>query len=199
MSFDAWTFGTKILPDAAYKFGRGETVMVPAEQVAAEQGIAAHGLVPAKRARAADFMAVTDHAEYMGVINQMEDPTSELSRSDIGKEIIRNPGSCASPIRRGPIHAACVQGGGRRQERSGPWRSRRRTTPMSREGSPPSSPMNGPSCRKERPLHRNVIFSGDHAPAAIQPVCNRRGLRTCGPTWTPPGPGCRCRCLGDPA
>jgi hypothetical protein len=32
-SFDAWTFGSKVTPDQAYKFGRGETVMVPASQV----------------------------------------------------------------------------------------------------------------------------------------------------------------------
>ena len=34
MSFDAWTFGTKITPDQAYKFGRGETVMVPGSRSA---------------------------------------------------------------------------------------------------------------------------------------------------------------------
>ena len=33
MSFDAWTFGTKVMPDQAYKFARGETVMVPGVQV----------------------------------------------------------------------------------------------------------------------------------------------------------------------
>ena len=42
MSFDAWTFGTKVTPDQAYKFARGETVMVPAVQVAKEQGIPAN-------------------------------------------------------------------------------------------------------------------------------------------------------------
>src|ERR1700733_13508508 len=49
MSFDAWTFGTKVTPDQAYKFARGETVMVPAAQVQVEQGIPANGLVPARR------------------------------------------------------------------------------------------------------------------------------------------------------
>jgi hypothetical protein len=32
MSLDAWTFGTQVTPDQAYKFARGETVMVPAFQ-----------------------------------------------------------------------------------------------------------------------------------------------------------------------
>ena len=43
LSFDAWTFGTKVTPDQAYRFARGETVMVPAVQVSKEQGGAATG------------------------------------------------------------------------------------------------------------------------------------------------------------
>lgn len=41
MSFDAWTFGTKVTPDQAYKFARGETVMVPGVQVFGYEGIEA--------------------------------------------------------------------------------------------------------------------------------------------------------------
>src|SRR6185437_6857584 len=67
-SFDAWTFGSKVTPDQAYKFGRGETVMVPASQVNAEQGLKEDHDVPAKRAWPLDFMAVTDHSEFMGVL-----------------------------------------------------------------------------------------------------------------------------------
>src|SRR6185437_3011564 len=63
MSFDAWGFGTKILPDTAYKFGRGETVTVPASQLGLEQGIDSGKDVQAKRAWPLDFMAVTDHSE----------------------------------------------------------------------------------------------------------------------------------------
>src|SRR3569833_1358012 len=72
LSVDAWTYGTKLLPADAYKFGRGETVMVPAEQVAKEQGIAGDKEVPARRAWPLDFMAVTDHAESVGTLLPLE-------------------------------------------------------------------------------------------------------------------------------
>jgi len=87
MSFDAWTFGTKVTPDQAYRFARGETVMVPAVQVAREQGIAATGAVPAKRAWPLDFTAVTDHSEYLGAMTQLDDPNSPFAKSPFGKEL----------------------------------------------------------------------------------------------------------------
>jgi len=86
MSLDAWTFGTKITPDQAYKFARGETVMVPAAQVAAEEGIRG-GDIPAKRAWPLDFAAVTDHSEYLGAMHQLDDPGSAFSRSDTGRKL----------------------------------------------------------------------------------------------------------------
>ena len=91
LSFDAWARGSKILPDEAYRFGKGETVVVPADQLQREQHITAGGGVKARRAWPLDFMAVTDHSEWMGVFNQLDDPNSELSKSDIGKSIVKDP------------------------------------------------------------------------------------------------------------
>ncbi|MBS0332595.1 MAG: DUF3604 domain-containing protein, partial [Proteobacteria bacterium] len=87
MSLDAWTFGTKVTPDQAYRFARGETVMVPAEQVAKEQGLNVTGLVPARRAWPLDFTAVTDHSEYVGAMAQLDDPNSAFSASPTGKAL----------------------------------------------------------------------------------------------------------------
>jgi hypothetical protein len=92
-SFDAWTFGTKVTPDQAYKFGRGETVMVPASQLSAQQGIAGDSDVPAKRAWPLDFMAVTDHSEFMGVLNQLDDPNSPVAQLPAAKKILADPAS----------------------------------------------------------------------------------------------------------
>ena len=93
MSFDAWSFGTRITPDQAYKFGRGETVMVPAEQVNIQQHLHATHPVPARRAWPLDFMAVTDHSENMGVFNQFDDPSNPLSKSDLAKKFHADPHS----------------------------------------------------------------------------------------------------------
>jgi hypothetical protein len=84
MSFDAWTFGTKIMPDQAYKFARGETVMVPAIQIQVEQGGKPTGLVPARRAWPLDFTAVTDHSEYLGSALQLDKPDSRFSKTATG-------------------------------------------------------------------------------------------------------------------
>jgi len=87
MSFDAWTFGTKVTPDQAYKFARGETVMVPAAQAAAEQGMDGKADVPAKRAWPLDFAAVTDHSEYLGAVAQLDVPDSAFSKSALGQQL----------------------------------------------------------------------------------------------------------------
>jgi len=91
MSFDAWSFGTKVTPDQAYRFGRGETVMVPASQVGVQEGRRHSDMVPAKRAWPLDFMAVTDHSEWMGVITQLDDPNSPARQSDLGQQILKTP------------------------------------------------------------------------------------------------------------
>src|ERR1700759_402155 len=87
MSFDAWTFGTKVTPDQAYKFARGETVMVPAFQVNREQGMNAAAPVPARRAWPLDFTAVTDHSEYLGGMTQLDVPGSVFSQTSIAKQV----------------------------------------------------------------------------------------------------------------
>ncbi|HQY70623.1 MAG TPA: DUF3604 domain-containing protein, partial [Pseudomonadales bacterium] len=59
-SFDAFGFSpSRIDPDTAYRFARGEAVDYLGK--------------PARRHAPLDFMAVTDHAEYMGFLNTIED------------------------------------------------------------------------------------------------------------------------------
>jgi len=92
MSLDAWSLGTKITPDQALKFARGDTVMVPAVQAAREQGVTGGKDVPARRAWPLDFAAVTDHSEAMGTAAQLDNPNSAYAQSDLGKRAIVQPG-----------------------------------------------------------------------------------------------------------
>jgi uncharacterized protein DUF3604 len=77
-SFDAYVlFGTQVDPDAAYRFARGESVTLLGGSV--------------RRNEPLDFLAVTDHSENIGVFNSLDDPNSELSRSEAGQAFKANP------------------------------------------------------------------------------------------------------------
>ncbi|MBK7250230.1 MAG: DUF3604 domain-containing protein [Gammaproteobacteria bacterium] len=73
LSFDADGFTeARTDPDLAYRFARGEAVEYLGRKV--------------RRDRPLDFMAVTDHAEFMGFLNQLDDSDSVLSKSAFGRQ-----------------------------------------------------------------------------------------------------------------
>ena len=168
MSFDAWSFGTKTTPDEAYKFARGETVMIPASQIQREETMQVSGMVPAKRPWPLDFMAVTDHSEFMGVANQFDDPSNPLSKSPTAAEIVKNPHQMfvlvAKTIEKG-VGAAGVDLNAAKAM-SDTWALQmkaananyvpgRFTTFVAYEWT---------SAPDGKNLHRNVFFNSDHAP-----------------------------------
>ena len=65
-SFDAFVFTTTATPDDAYNFAKGAALAHPAGG-------------SYKLDRPLDFLAVTDHSEYVGVVNTGADKTSPLS------------------------------------------------------------------------------------------------------------------------
>jgi hypothetical protein len=76
-SFDAFIYNVRTTPEDAYKFGKG--------------GAIAHvDGKPIQLSRPLDFMAVSDHAEYMGVLKMMLDPNSPISKLEMADNI-RNP------------------------------------------------------------------------------------------------------------
>ncbi len=83
-SFDAYTFGTRIGPEEAYKLGRGEAIQYLGQ--------------PLKR-QPLDFLAVTDHSENIGVLSELNDTTSVLSQSELGKNVRKGGASIYSSIR----------------------------------------------------------------------------------------------------
>ncbi len=62
-SYDAFVFGTRADPDAAYEFAKGNPIMHPAG-------------FEMQLDRPLDFQAVADHANYLGMMSAMTDPDS---------------------------------------------------------------------------------------------------------------------------
>ncbi len=75
-SFDAANGGTLIDPRQAYRFARGEAVEYRGRMV--------------QRKAALDFLAVTDHSEYMGVFRMARGPNAGLVAEE-WREILANP------------------------------------------------------------------------------------------------------------
>ena len=74
-SFDAFIYNVRTTPNDAYDFGSGKMI----DHVSGNK---------IQLGRPLDFMAVTDHAEYMGVMKQMLDPNNPLAKLEISKNIL---------------------------------------------------------------------------------------------------------------
>jgi hypothetical protein len=73
-SLDAYLGGaTRVDPDTAYRFARGDVVDFLGQ--------------PMQRREPLDFLAVTDHAENLGVVSELNDPGSLVSQSDAGRAL----------------------------------------------------------------------------------------------------------------
>ena len=69
-SFDAFIFGTRVGPDEAYKFAKGEAIP---HAGGGEMQLEGPPL---------DFLAVTDHGEYLGIVPKMADPSSRIGQTE---------------------------------------------------------------------------------------------------------------------
>ena len=76
-SFDAYMFSTRATPDDAYAFAKGKALKHPLGQTY-------------QLKRPLDFMAVTDHAFYMGSMAKMSDPDHPLFQHPLAK-IVNDP------------------------------------------------------------------------------------------------------------
>lgn len=71
-SFDAGMMGTRLTPDDAFRFARGDEV------------VSSTG-VPAKLSRPLDFLVVTDHSDYQGLPIALRDGSPDLLANPVGK------------------------------------------------------------------------------------------------------------------
>ncbi len=172
LSMDAYyLFGTRLGPEDAYRFARGEEVLFMGE--------------PIRRRRPLDFMAVTDHGQIIGSGLAMEDPDSALATSAVGREWHANPergfrdsagfrawraqtagevpGFDIAPVSRSAwqrlIDAANTF-----------YEPGRFTTFIGYEWTTDASRGDGSG----GPIHRNVIFRGDTAPLPFSSLDSRR-------------------------
>jgi len=76
-SFDAFTVDVTTTWEDAYRFAKGEEVAL---STTGEK---------MKRRTPYDFVAITDHAEYYGVLVDLIDPKSPLSKSDFAKQLAK--------------------------------------------------------------------------------------------------------------
>ncbi len=71
-SADANFFGSRLLPEDAYKYAMGEEVDYMGQKV--------------KRNAPLDFLAVTDHAEYLGAIIAVKDPNGPFAGTELYRQ-----------------------------------------------------------------------------------------------------------------
>lgn len=74
-SFDAYTTGVRAKPEDAYRYARGEAI----DHVSGQK---------IRNERPLDFMALTDHAEYLGVLPTLSDPEGPLAATEIAKAVL---------------------------------------------------------------------------------------------------------------
>jgi hypothetical protein len=85
---DAFAAGSRQTWDEAFRYGRGEEVTL--HTISSKNKI--------KRGTPYDFMAITDHAEYFGVMPRMIDPKDPLSKSALGKRLQKNDPTAVGDI-----------------------------------------------------------------------------------------------------
>ncbi|MDH5737806.1 MAG: DUF3604 domain-containing protein [Gammaproteobacteria bacterium] len=74
LSFDAFIFGTRSTPDTAYEYARGKPLAHPSG-------------FDMQLKKPLDFLAVTDHAMYMGMLQEMNNPDTKAGQHPIAVAI----------------------------------------------------------------------------------------------------------------
>jgi hypothetical protein len=78
MSFDAFLMGTRLYPEDAYRYARGETIE--------HEGRSWKPTGPPL-----DFLGVSDHAEYLGQMRLVDEPNGPLSQTEFKKKLDAMP------------------------------------------------------------------------------------------------------------
>jgi uncharacterized protein DUF3604 len=82
---DAFAVGTRGSWDDAYRYAKGEEIKLSTTGVAI------------KKRTPYDFVAITDHAEYFGVMPRLVDPKDPLSKTDFAKKLMDKNAKMTDP------------------------------------------------------------------------------------------------------
>jgi len=158
-SFDAYIFNVRATPDDAYTYAKGGTIKH------------AMGFDLHLNTGALDFLAVTDHAEYLGVLHAIDTPGTEYSKLPYARELFGTERN--KVIGAFTRFADSLDSGKRRPELSdmsatvSAWQETIRSAEHNNEPGKFTAFIGYEftSLPGIRNLHRNVIFSGSKAPA----------------------------------
>jgi hypothetical protein len=158
-SFDAYVFNVRASPEDAYAYAKGHTIKH------------AMGFDLRLTSGPLDFLAVTDHAEYLGVVQAIDTPGSAYSTVPYAKQLFSS--DRAGILAAFKIFADSLSSGKTRPEltdMSAPRSAWQETIRSAERNNNPGTftsfiGYEFTSAPGIRNLHRNVIFAGDKAPA----------------------------------
>jgi hypothetical protein len=175
LSLDSYIFGNRNDPDTAYRFAQGETVSISGGE--------------AKRLKhPLDFLAVTDHSEYMGELAvctvpgtpQYDGEMCQGVRKGEMAQVMHIASTVSSPDRRHIAELCGADGDRCREGTKGIWKKVQEaaaraykpgqfTSLIAWEFSPGVPPVGKPNPKNPTPgmMHRNVIFRTDHVPDTV--------------------------------
>ena len=157
-SFDAFIFNVRATPDDAYRYAKGETLKHPA------------GFDIRLGGPPLDFIAVTDHAEYLGMVADTQNPESPLSQHPSAKDF--GSGNLLKVYGSFRKVALSLRDGEKLDEFDYPQTEKRAWNEIIAAAERHNDPgafttfigYEFTSAPGGRNLHRNVIFAGAEAP-----------------------------------
>ncbi len=157
-SYDAYLFNVRATPDDAYLYAKGGTIRHPA------------GFDIKMKSGPLDFLAVTDHAEYLGVLEAIDTPGTEYSKVPYAKDLFSSDTS--KVISAFSLFVDSLVSGERREDLSDLSATRSAWQETIESAARHNDPgtfttfigYEFTSAPETRNLHRNVIFSGTDVP-----------------------------------
>ena len=167
LSADAWSFDVRVSPEDAYRYARGAALRLPGPQGSGRE---------LRSARPLDFMAVTDHAEFLGEVALCGTPGSAVYESE-GCRSYRSQEGRGSLFARlivdpAPRRISDICGAGDRRctrAQRAVWERLQEAAEAAHDRSAECRfttfvGYEYTSHKRGSNLHRNVIFRNDHVP-----------------------------------